>query len=480
MFPCNRTLDPPITRRDMLTQCAGGFGAVAMTALMADDSFASPDSDTPPSPLAPKPTHFAPKAKNVIFLYMDGGPSQVDTFDPKPRLDKEDGKPFGMNVDKKTLQFDNMGLTLASPWKFKQYGQSGLPVSDLFPHLGKCVDQIAFIRSMTSKFSEHTFANYFLHTGHPIQGRPSMGAWATYGLGSECQNLPGFIVLNGGLTPPGGLDNFNSGYLPATYQASVFSAGNVPVANIKPWESTPERQQSKLDLMRRLDRRVMQRIGRLDKLEAAIASYEVAARMQTAVPELMDLANESKETLDLYGLNDEFKNTQTYGHICLVARRLVEHGVRFIELTCPSGNGDRWDQHNNLRDGHYKNAKSVDKPIAGLLIDLDRRGLLNETLVVFAGEFGRTPFAQGRNGRDHNRFGFTVWMAGGGVKGGTVYGATDEYGYKAVENKVEIHDLHATMLHLLGVDHTKQTFRFAGRDMRLTDVHGHVVKEVVA
>lgn len=458
----------------MLSRCANGFGAVALTSLLADQAFAEP------GPFAPKPTHFAPEAKNVIFLYMDGGPSQVDTFDPKPRLDKEDGKPFGLDVDKKTLQFDNMGLTLASPWKFKQYGESGLPVSDLFPHLGKCVDWLTIVRSMTSKFSEHTFANYFLHTGHPIQGRPSMGAWVTYGLGSECQNLPGFIVLNGGLTPPGGLDNFNSGYLPATYQASVFSAGATPVANINPSEATPQRQQSKLDLMRQLDQSTVRRFGQLDKLDAAIASYEVAARMQTAVPELMDLAAESKETLDLYGLNDEFKNTRTYGHICLVARRLIERGVRFIELTCPNGNGDRWDQHGKLRDGHNKNAKSVDKPIAGLLTDLHRRGLLDETLVVFSGEFGRTPFAQGRDGRDHDRFGFSAWLAGGGVKGGQIYGATDEYGYKAVENKVEMHDLHATMLHLLGVDHKRQTYRFAGRDMRLTDVHGNVIEEILA
>lgn len=307
-----------------------------------------------------------------------------------------------------------------------------------------------------------------------------MGAWVTYGLGSECQNLPGFIVLNGGLTPPGGLDNFNSGYLPATYQASVFSAGATPVANINPSEATPQRQQSKLDLMRQLDQSTVRRFGQLDKLDAAIASYEVAARMQTAVPELMDLAAESKETLDLYGLNDEFKNTRTYGHICLVARRLIERGVRFIELTCPNGNGDRWDQHGKLRDGHNKNAKSVDKPIAGLLTDLHRRGLLDETLVVFSGEFGRTPFAQGRDGRDHDRFGFSAWLAGGGVKGGQIYGATDEYGYKAVENKVEMHDLHATMLHLLGVDHKRQTYRFAGRDMRLTDVHGNVIEEILA
>ncbi|MCP4170113.1 MAG: DUF1501 domain-containing protein [Fuerstiella sp.] len=465
----------------MLCQYANGFGAVAATALMADNGSqaAGFDSDEQFNPLAARPPHFSPRAKNVIFLYMDGGPSQVDTFDPKPRLSREDGKPFSMNVDQTTLQFDNMGKTLASPWKFQQHGQSGIDVSELFPHVAGCVDDMAVIRSMTAKFSEHTFANYFLHTGHPIQGRPSMGAWVTYGLGSLCSNLPGFIVLNGGLTPPGGLDNFNSGYLPATFQASVFTAGNMPVANIKPLERTVQLQQNKLALLRRLDRRAADQRDNPDNLEAAIASYEVAARMQTAVPELMDLTGETQQTRRMYGLEDDFRNTQTYGHICLVARRMIERGVRFIELTCPSGNGDRWDQHSNLRDGHSKNARSVDKPIAALLQDLKQRGLLDETLVVFAGEFGRTPFAQGRDGRDHNRFGFSVWLAGGGVKGGTVYGATDEYGYKAVEGRVEIHDLHATMLHLLGVDHTRQTFRFGGRDMRLTDVHGSVIDEVV-
>jgi hypothetical protein len=484
MAHCKRFIEAPLTRRDMLTRCASGFGAVALTALLADKSFGAAGSAAEPiderNPFAPRRPHFAPRAKSVIFLYMDGGPSQVDTFDPKPRLTKEDGKPFGLKVDTKTLQFNDFGKSLASPWKFKNYGQSGIPVSDLFPHLGRCVDSIAFIRSMTSKFSEHTFANYLLHTGHPIQGRPSMGAWITYGLGSECQNVPGFVVLNGGLTPPGGLDNFNSGYLPASYQASVFAPGETPMANIRPWESKVGQQRGKLGLIRRLDQLVLKRMGKLDELEAAIANYETAARMQAAVPELTDIRGESKATRELYGLGDEFKNTRVYGRNCLVARRLVERGVRFVELTCTDGNGDRWDQHGGLKDGHYKNARSVDKPIAALLTDLGQRGLLEETLVVFAGEFGRTPFAQGRDGRDHNRFGFTVWMAGGGIKGGTVYGATDEYGYRAIENKAEIHDLHATMLHLLGVDHTRQTFPFSGNDMRLTDVHGHVIQEVVA
>ncbi len=484
MHHCHQFIPRPTTRRDMLQRCANGFGAVALTALLADRSFGADEAGDPEAhrrklhPFEPRPTHFEAKAKHVIFLYMDGGPSQVDTFDPKPRLDRENGQPFGDKIE--PTQFNNIGKTLASPWKFKQYGESGIPISDLFPLTAQHVDDMAVIRSLTSKFSEHTFANYYLHTGNGIQGRPSMGAWITYGLGSECQNLPGFIVLNGGLTPPGGLDNFNSGYLPATYQASVFNAADPPVANIKRLEADARFQLNKMQLMRKLDQGVLERMGRLDALEAAIANYEMAARMQAAVPELMDFRDESQQTLDMYGQNAKFKNTATYGRICLLARRLVERGVRFIELTCPDGNGDRWDQHSGLKDGHYKNALSVDQGIAALLTDLKQRGLLGETLVVFAGEFGRTPFAQGSNGRDHNPFGFSVWLAGGGVKGGTTYGATDDYGYKAVENRLEIHDLHATMLHLLGVDHTKQTFRFSGRDMRLTDVHGHVVKEVLA
>jgi hypothetical protein len=469
---CGQFVQQPISRRDMLARCACGFGGVAFSALLAKETRAN-DAIKPAKGL-----HHEPKVRNVIFLYMDGGPSHVDTFDPKPLLDKENGKPFAMKME--ATQFDNNGKTLASPWKFKQYGESGIPVSELFPHVAKHADDMAVIRSMTSKFSEHTFANYFLHTGHGLQGRPSMGAWANYGLGSECDNLPGFVVLNGGLIPPGGLDNFGSGYLPASHQGSVFTAGDPPVANIDRKESSARLQQNKLALMKQLDAGFLSETGSSSEIESAIKNYELAFRMQAAVPELMDFADESPATLDMYGLNDEFKNTTTYGRICLIARRLVERGVRFIELTCPGGNGDRWDQHGNLRDGHTKNAKTVDKPISALLTDLKQRGLFDSTLVVWGGEFGRTPFAQGGNGRDHNPFGFTIWMAGGGVKGGTIYGRTDDYGYKAIENRVEIHDLHATMLHLLGVNHERLTYRFSGRDMRLTDVHGHVIRDILA
>lgn len=306
-----------------------------------------------------------------------------------------------------------------------------------------------------------------------------MGAWVGYGLGSENQNLPGFIVLNGGLVPPGGLDNFGNGFLPASFQGSVFKASNIPVANINRTESNEQLQKNKFDLLRKLDDDNLKRVGRVDALESAIANYEMAYRMQVAVPELMDLAGETNATKEMYGMNEKWKGTKTFGHQCLIARRLVERGVRFIELTCPGGSGDRWDQHGNLRDGHAKNARSVDQPIGALLHDLDQRGLLETTLVVWTGEFGRTPFAQGGNGRDHNPWGFTNWLAGGGIKGGTTYGETDDWGYKAVHNKVEIHDLHATMLHCLGIEHTKSTFRFSGRDMRLTDVHGHVIKDIL-
>jgi hypothetical protein len=484
MHHCGRFAASPVTRREMLERCAHGFGAVALAALLADGSLGATTSgsnataDSERNPLAPRPPHFAAKAKRVIFLYMDGGPSQVDTFDPKPQLIKENGKPFPAKIE--ATQFDNVGQTLASPWKFKQYGQSGIPVSDLFPHVAQCVDDLCIVRSMTSKFSEHTNANYFLHTGSGQQGRPSMGAWTTYGLGSECQELPGFVVINGGLIPPGGLDNFSSSFLPATYQGSIFKPIGVPVANIERTERDARLQQQKLALAGRLDRAFAERLGPADAVETAIANYELAYRMQTAVPKLVDMADESAATKKLYGLDHKFEPTRIFAAECLLARRLVERGVRFIELTCPKVSGDRWDQHGRLREGHENNSLAVDQPIAALLKDLKNRGLLDSTLVVWAGEFGRTPFAQGTDGRDHNPFGFTIWMAGGGVKPGYIHGATDEFGYKAIENKLEMHDLHATVLHLLGLDHTKITFRFSGRDMRLTDVHGNVVKEILA
>jgi hypothetical protein len=478
MFPCNHTASPFVSRREMLARCAGGFGALALSALHPDRVFGALNSAPQAGPLSPKPTHFAPRIRNVIFLYMDGGPSQVDTFDPKPRLTAENGQPFGLKME--ATQFNNNGATLASPWEFKQYGQSGIPVSSLFPCVAQCVDDLAVVRSMTSEFSEHTNANYFLHTGSGLQGRPSMGAWMGYGLGSENADLPGFVVLNGGLIPPGGLDNFNSGFLPATFQGSVFKPGAVPVSNISPSEASPEQQLRKLALARKLDRSLLSRIGAHDQIESAILNGELAFKMQAAVPELMDTKGESDALKEMYGFNAAFPPTRIFAQQCLQARRLVERGVRFVELTCPAVGGDRWDQHGKLKEGHENNARAVDQPIAALLRDLKASGLWDSTLVVWSGEFGRTPFAQGKDGRDHNPFGFTVWLAGGGIKGGTLYGATDEYGYKAVENPLMVHDLHATMLHLLGMDHTKLTFRYSGRDMRLTDVHGQIVHDILS
>jgi hypothetical protein len=470
---CGRFAAPPVTRREMLLKCANGFGAVALWALLGEKAFGAVKG-----PMAPRAGHYPAKARNVIFLYMDGGPSQVDTFDPKPRLNQEHGQPFKMKME--PTQFNNNGNTLGCPWSFKNYGQSGIPVSELFPHVAKHVDDLCVIRSMTSNFSEHTNANYFLHTGLGLSGRPSMGAWVCYGLGSENQDLPGFVVLNGGLVPPGGMENFGSGFLPATFQGSMFRAGAHPVANIQPAEARPQLQQNKLELMHKLDGELLERIGHDDQLESAIANYELAFRMQSAVPELMEIKGESEATRKLYGLDAPYEHTRTFGTQCLVARRLVERGVRFVELTCPAINGaDRWDQHSKLKEGHENNSRAVDQPIAGLLLDLKQRGLLGQTLVIWAGEFGRTPFAQGADGRDHNPFGFSIWLAGAGIKPGTIHGATDEYGYKVVENKLAIHDLHATMLHLLGIDHKKLTVRFSGRDMRLTDVHGEIVRDIL-
>src|SRR4051812_1137503 len=316
---CRRFLDPPLSRREMLARCANGFGALALTTLLGEAAYGQAlTPDAPPAdPLAPRPPHFPARARSVIFLYMDGGPSQMDTFDPKPRLDREHGEPI--KVATHPTQFNNVGKVLKSPWKFRQYGASGIPVSDLFPCVAGCVDDLAIVRSMVSNFSEHTSANYFLHTGSGLQGRPSHGAWVTYGLGSECQDLPGFVVLNGGLIPPGGLDCFNSGFLPASYQGSIFKAGDVPLANIRPTERTVEQQQRKLALLRTLDQGALGRIGHDDQLESAIANYELAFRMQTAVPGLLDLGGESAATKRLYGIDDPFVPTQIYGGLCLLA-----------------------------------------------------------------------------------------------------------------------------------------------------------------
>ncbi|MBX3747819.1 MAG: DUF1501 domain-containing protein [Verrucomicrobiae bacterium] len=465
----------------MLLRCANGFGALAMTALWGEQRAYGerwvPQGEGVPGGSGTRPTHHPARARNVIFLYMDGGPSQMDTFDPKPRLTAEHGKPFAMRME--PTQFNDNGSTLGSPWEFRQGGGSGLPVSDLFPHVRECADDLCVIRSVVSEFSEHTAANYFLHTCHGLAGRPSAGAWVTYGLGSENRDLPGFVVLNGGLVPPGGVENFGSGFLPAAYQGSIFKGGELPVANIVSPVGDAAGERRRLELVRRMDRSLMGRMGPSDAVESAIANHELAFRMQAAVPELMDLRGETDLTRALYGFDSAYEPTRIYARQCLLARRLVERGVRFVEVTCPVVAGDRWDQHGGLKQGHENNARAVDQPIAALLRDLKGRGLLDSTIVLWAGEFGRTPFAQGSDGRDHNPFGFSVWLAGGGFRGGMVYGATDEYGYKVVENRVEMYDLHATVLHQLGLDHERVTYRFGGRDMRLTDVHGEVIRAVL-
>ncbi len=459
------------SRRQFLCRAANGFGGLALMNMLAQGA-------------AKNGMHHPAKAKAVIFLFMDGGPSQMDTFDPKPRLRQDHGKKLPFQPP--TTVFNISDQIFGSPFDFKQYGQSGATVSELFPHVASCVDDLCIIRSMVADHSEHTAANYFMHSGSGFQGRPSMGAWVNYGLGSECENLPGFIVLESGLIPPGGLDCFNSGFLPASYQGTLFRRGEHPVADLQPAPEHAPAQREKLGLLSRLNQGVVDRFGQVSELEATIKNYELAFRMQSAVPDLLDISKESEATKELYGLND--KLTEDFGRECLMARRLVERGVRFIELLTPARPGlDRWDQHAGLEKGHRINAQSTDKPIAGLLKDLKARGMLQDTLVVWGGEFGRTPCAQfGENaptvnvGRDHNPFGFTMWMAGGGSKPGTVYGATDDFGYFAVENKVHVHDLHATMLHLLGIDHKRLTYRYSGRDMRLTDVHGNVIRPLLA
>jgi len=470
------------SRRELLCRAAHGFGALAWSVLAARASAApggerllrvfEQGAQSLGRGAALGALHHRPRAERVIFLYMDGGPSQVDTFDPKPRLRAEHGQPIGMKIPK--TQFDDVGMVLGSPWEFQPGGTCGTPISDLFPHVRKQADRLCVVRSMVSKFAEHSAANYFLHTGHNAAGRPSMGAWVGYGLGSMVEDLPGFVLIDGGLVPPGGAECFGSGFLSPRFQASTFKA-DLGVPNTLRG-TTAAREAARRALARILE---TERSFEDQQVEAALANAELACAMQASVPGVIDLSGESDATRRLYGLESDFEPTRLYGQQCLLARRLAERGVRFIELTCRRFAHDRWDQHANLRAGHGDHAKAVDQPIAALLEDLAQRGLLETTLVVFAGEFGRTPMSQGTNGRDHNPHGFSIWLAGGGVRAGHIHGATDDYGYFAVEDKVTIYDLHATMLHLLGVDHTRLTVPYSGRDMRLTDVHGEVVRGIL-
>jgi len=483
MNPENSLPLPRISRRQLLSTAANGFGALAVAGLWGRTGGAvEAAAALTRRPLAPRAPPAAARAKNVIFLFMEGAVSQVDSFDYKPMLEKHHGKDPRQAIGKlEKTQFENIGKVLKSPWKFSPHGQSGLWISDLFPHVARQADELCVLRSMTSAFPEHTSANYFLHSGLGLQGRPSVGSWVAYGLGSLNEDLPGYVVLNGGQIPSGGLDNFGNGFLPATYQGSLLNIQGTPLANVVPGEKDPALQRAKRQLVERLNRGNLAVSGGNDALESAIANAELAARMQATVPELLDISRESAATRALYGLDAEYVHTRTYARQCLLARRMVERGVRFVELTIPMVDGyARWDAHGGLVKNHGDNARAVDQPIAGLIMDLKQRGLLEETLIVWAGEFGRTPFAQGADGRDHNEYAFSVWLAGGGVRPGMAYGETDEWGYRAVRNVLDMHDLHATLLHLLGIDHTQLTFRFGGRDIRLTDVHGRVIHDILA
>ncbi|GDY20950.1 sulfatase [Verrucomicrobiota bacterium] len=462
-----------LPRRTLLKTVALGFPYLALTGLAARAAAPPQTPDARPqtlSPLSPKHPHFDARAKRIIFLCMNGGPSHVDMFDYKPRLTTDSGKTI-------TTPRGGSATLLGSPWKFTRHGQSGHWISSLFPNLARHADDLCFVHSMQTDVPAHPQAFLQLHTGSFQFVRPSLGAWSLYGLGTVNENLPGFITLNP-TQQNGGAQNYGSSFLPAIYQGTRIgsegrSLADARVQNIASQSLTPAGQRAQLDLIQSLNRAKLQRDQLNPQVEGVIESYELAFRMQAEVPRVMDLSSESAVTQKLYGLGDD--STDNFGRQCLLARRFIEAGVRFVEIS--HGN---WDQHRDLESDHARHAAAVDQPIAALLTDLKQRGLLKDTLVLWSGEFGRTPYAQGRDGRDHNHQGFTLWMAGGGVKPGLSYGATDDIGATAVENKVHIHDLHATLLHLLGLDHEKLTFRHAGRDFRLTDVHGNVVKALVA
>jgi hypothetical protein len=465
---CPGCLRSPLSRRDMLRTSALGFGWLAFQGMSAQAY--------QPAPHGARLAHA--RAKNVIFCFMDGGVSHVDSFDPKPELDRRDNQPF--NDSRNPTAMGNRRW-LRSPWTFRRRGQSGMPISDLFPHIATCADDIAVIRSMKADLPLHSTGVLFLHTGINNAGRPSIGSWVNYGLGSENQNLPGFVVLSFGVVPCGGMENYSSGFLPASHQATLFHAEGTPIDNIRPPVAHAPTSPAILELLREQDAAFARSTDGDRAVSSAIRNYELAYRMQSLVPDLLDLSRESQATQRLYGIDSNVPTKRSYGIQCLRARRLVEAGVRFVEITCPPGaSNGTWDQHGDLKRGHEKNALDTDQAIAGLIKDLKQRGLLDETLILWAGEFGRTPHSAGRDGRDHHPEGFSIWMAGGGVKGGTMHGATDDFGMHAVEGICTMHDLHATILHLLGLDHERLTYRFGGRDFRLTDVHGNVVHEILA
>jgi hypothetical protein len=477
--------DQAISRRALLRNTACGFGAVGLSALLAEESRAA-EASVPENPLRVKEPHFPARAKRVIFLYMSGGPSHIDIFDPKPRLERENGKPVPFQRGL-TFNPNRVDGLLKSPWSFKQHGQSGIWISELFPHLAGAADDLCILQSMVGDGVDHGAAVLQMHTGVFSFTRPGVGAWVIYGLGSENQNLPGFITIKPTYAF-GGAKNWSSSFLPGAYQGTPIGNDKMdvnelsaqPIEHLLPKGVTSEQQRYELEMLRKMNRQHAAQRTYNPALEARIQAFQLAARMQSEGREAFDPGGESAATRKLYGLDDE--TTRDFGWQCLLARRLAERGVRFVQCTsAPQMNGPLvfWDQHSDLARLHARNARMVDKPIAGLLKDLKARGLLKDTLVLWGGEFGRTPWAQG-DGRDHNPYGFTMWMAGGGVKPGFVYGATDEYGYHSVEDRMHIHDLHATLLHLMGVDHEKLTYRFGGRYFRLTDVEGVVASKIVA
>jgi hypothetical protein len=417
----------------------------------------------------------------VIFLFMDGGVSHVDSFDPKTELTKRHGEAAKWKVDHLSQATSAGRKWLKSPWEFRQHGQSGLWVSDLFPHAARVVDELCVIRSLVGETPLHGAQALLLHTGRSIGAAPSLGSWLSYGLGTENEELPGYVLLNNDWIPNGGFQNFASSFLPATHQATMLRAKGAAMDNVQTHD-LPAVQRVKLDFLRTQDGEFAHQNGGSADIESAVRNYETAARMQTLVPELCDVSGESPETLKLYGMDRATDFDRFYALQCLRARRLIENGVRFVEVTCPltHSNNAPWDQHGSLKLRHAENARITDQPVAALIIDLKQRGLLDETLIVWAGEMGRTPHSAGDDGRDHHVSGYTIWMAGGGIRGGTTFGATDEMGMSAVENPLDIHDIHATILHQLGLNHQELSFRFGGRDVRLTDVHGRVIREILA
>ena len=472
------------SRRSFLKNAGSGFGSVALTGLLSEQGILKSAVAEEEEGLEARQPHFVPKAKSIIWLFMPGSPSQVDTFDYKPMLQKKDGEKLE-GADPKTGFFTTSGKLLKSPFKFQQHGESGAWVSEIFPHVSQHVDDMSFIYSCFSRSNNHTPAMLEMNSGAFLQGRPCMGSWVTYGLGTENQNLPGFVVMHGAM-PRGGNPIWAPGFLPKVYQPTAINGrSQQPISNLSRLGSMTDRQQrTQLDLLNELNASHQKLRPHEADLAARLESFELAYRMQTAAPEALDVKEESETIQKLYGVDQ--KETELVARQCITARRMVERGVRFIQIYAGTNGGGGgvadvpWDGHSDIGLNHRIAAKSVDQPIGALLADLKARGLLDSTLVVWGGEFGRTSDSQGSQGRDHNPNAFTMWMAGGGIKGGVQYGASDDFGYKAVHNRVGVNDLHATLLHLMGIDHMKLTYRFNGRDYRLTDLGGELLHEIIA